>query len=267
MTNEEIKLKIRTLYENGESLTKLSKKYKISYNTVKSWKTREKWIQKKKKIKKKPKVAPKKDAPLIKKEVAPKNNIDEEQLEEIVNEKELNQRESDFCLYYSMSGNVLNSALKAGYSRNYARTGIYNLLAKDRIKKELKRINEVRYRNIMTNEKDVLMQYIRIAYADMGDYLDQNKDTGEISLKDLEKVDTRIIKEIKIEKDFKNDELYTQKINFKLEPKHPALRALGEHFSIFEKDNNLELSLEKVADFLKGLTPEKIEELLEKCQL
>ena len=56
--NENIKLLIKSEFENGEGVTELSKKYKISANTINSWKKREKWQKK---------VAPKGKAPNSKK--------------------------------------------------------------------------------------------------------------------------------------------------------------------------------------------------------
>ena len=58
MKNENIKLLIKNEYENGVGVTELSKKYKVSANTINSWKKREKWQKK---------VAPKGNAPNSKK--------------------------------------------------------------------------------------------------------------------------------------------------------------------------------------------------------
>ena len=58
MKDENIKLLIKNEYENGAGVTELSKKYKISANTINSWKKREKWQKK---------VAPKGNAPNSKK--------------------------------------------------------------------------------------------------------------------------------------------------------------------------------------------------------
>ena len=58
MKDENIKLLIKNEYENGAGVTDLSKKYKVSANTINSWKKREKWQKK---------VAPKGNAPNSKK--------------------------------------------------------------------------------------------------------------------------------------------------------------------------------------------------------
>ena len=58
MKDENIKLLIKNEFENGVGVTVLSKKYKVSANTINSWKKREKWRKK---------VAPKGNAPNSKK--------------------------------------------------------------------------------------------------------------------------------------------------------------------------------------------------------
>ena len=58
MKDENIKLLIKNEFENGTGVTVLSKKYKVSANTINSWKKREKWRKK---------VAPKGNAPNSKK--------------------------------------------------------------------------------------------------------------------------------------------------------------------------------------------------------
>ena len=58
MKDENIKLLIKNEYEKGAGVTELSKKYKVSANTINSWKKREKWQKK---------VAPKGNAPNSKK--------------------------------------------------------------------------------------------------------------------------------------------------------------------------------------------------------
>ena len=46
MKDENIKLLIKNEFENGAGVTELSKKYKVSANTINSWKKREKWQKK-----------------------------------------------------------------------------------------------------------------------------------------------------------------------------------------------------------------------------
>lgn len=64
MKDENIKLLIKNEFENGAGVTELSKKYKVSANTINSWKKREKWQKK---------VAPKGNAPNSKKRTKKRN--------------------------------------------------------------------------------------------------------------------------------------------------------------------------------------------------
>nr|DAT60573.1 MAG TPA: hypothetical protein [Caudoviricetes sp.] len=47
MSKENIKLLIKNEYENGTSMSVLSKKYSVKVNTIKTWSAKEKWIKKK----------------------------------------------------------------------------------------------------------------------------------------------------------------------------------------------------------------------------
>ena len=64
MKDENIKLLIKNEFENGAGVTELSKKYKVSANTINSWKKREKWQKK---------GAPKGNAPNSKKRTKKRN--------------------------------------------------------------------------------------------------------------------------------------------------------------------------------------------------
>ena len=47
MSKEDIKLLIKNEYENGTSMSVLSKKYNVKLNTIKGWSYKEKWVKKK----------------------------------------------------------------------------------------------------------------------------------------------------------------------------------------------------------------------------
>ena len=70
MKDENIKLLIRNEFENGAGVTELSKKYKVSANTINSWKKREKWQKK---------VAPKGNAPNSKKRTKNKTGANDKE--------------------------------------------------------------------------------------------------------------------------------------------------------------------------------------------
>ena len=72
MKDENIKLLIKNEFENGAGVTELSKKYKISANTINSWKKREKWQKK---------VAPKGNAPNSKKRTKNKTGANDKEVQ------------------------------------------------------------------------------------------------------------------------------------------------------------------------------------------
>ena len=70
MKDENIKLLIKNEFENGAGVTVLSKKYKVSANTINSWKKREKWRKK---------VAPKGNTPNSKKCTKKRNGANDKE--------------------------------------------------------------------------------------------------------------------------------------------------------------------------------------------
>ena len=54
----------------------------------------------------------------------------------------LNERQKKFAEYYAQCGNVQQSALKAGYSENYAKTNAYKLLENDSVSEYIKKLTE-----------------------------------------------------------------------------------------------------------------------------
>ena len=75
MSNEDIKLLIKTEYENGTSIRVLAEKYNQKVGTIKSWISREKWTKKKENT-----------ATSKRKNATTKRN----QLKKVANEKEIN---------------------------------------------------------------------------------------------------------------------------------------------------------------------------------
>lgn len=51
-------------------------------------------------------------------------------------------RQEKFCLEYAASGNAYHSALKAGYSENYAKGNVNKLLGNESVKKRLQELKE-----------------------------------------------------------------------------------------------------------------------------
>lgn len=54
--------------------------------------------------------------------------------------EKLNARQKKFAEYYAQSGNTVQSAIKAGYSENYANTNACKLLENDRVSEYIKEL-------------------------------------------------------------------------------------------------------------------------------
>lgn len=107
----------------------------------------------------------------------------------IVKDK-LNARQKKFAEYYVQSGNTVQSAIKAGYSENYANARAYELLENVGVSEYIKEISEkLKDERIMTaKDRQVLLS--DIARDDENEPNDRikavdtlNKMTGEYTVK------------------------------------------------------------------------------------
>ncbi|MGL5191720.1 MAG: DUF1804 family protein [Cetobacterium sp.] len=228
MEADKTKDKARSMYESGYgTLKQISEKLKINLNTVKSWKKKDKdnghdWVDK---TSKKPKKVV--SEPL---EVESKIDIKINLIDEIAEKYRLSDQQVEFAIFFGNGNSVFSSCLKAGYSKSYSLARGYCLIENVGIKKIVEYIKKLRYEYLMYNEKDVLNQYIRIAQGDLGDYFNESG----TEVKDFSEVDTGIIKEYQVT--IKPDG--SKEVKFKLESKHPALKALGEYFGMFKESEN-----------------------------
>lgn len=102
----------------------------------------------------------------------------------------LNARQKKFAEYYVQSGNTVQSAIKAGYSENYANARAYELLENVGVLEYIKEISEkLKDERIMT-EKDRQVLLSDIARDDENEPNDRikavdtlNKMTGEYTVK------------------------------------------------------------------------------------
>lgn len=204
-------------YLNKMKYKDIAEKYDVSINTVKSWKSR-KWNAppEKKVAHKTKKVAHKKKVP---KAVEALNDNDE-----------LTEAQKMFCLYYLEDFNATQSYIKA-YQCSYT-TAMVNgnqLLRNTKIKNELDRLKLELQSEQYFKVDDIIKNYAKQAFSDITDFVDfksekyyvykkdergdkkrvVNEFTGEeevyvsssINLKDSDKVDGTLIKNVRVGKD------------------------------------------------------------------
>jgi len=104
--------------------------------------------------------------------------------------EQLNERQKRFAEYYAQSGNILQSALKAGYSKNYANKRGHELLDNVGIAEYIKSLTDpVRKQRILTaQQRQEILSEIALdeeaARSDRIKAIDTlNKMTGEYTVK------------------------------------------------------------------------------------
>lgn len=231
---------------NGEiSLVEIASQLNLSDGTVRGWKSKDKWEQllngtlqkntERSKQKKSSKAKP----------------VDDGTKETMLNEN-LTHEQRLFCIYYSKIFNATQAYLKA-YRCDYetANANGSRLLVNASVKAEIQRLQEIKRQQIVASEADLVEMHMRIAFADIGDYLSfGNKqepillegipllkedgavvtiDRNYVDLKESSGVDTQIIQEVKRGR---------EGISIKLADKQKSLDWLEKHFLMNPMDRH-----------------------------
>lgn len=232
-------------YISGMKYKDIAEKYGTTINTVKSWKKRYEWSRgegahKTEKVcTQKSKGAPKKKTPIDDGTKATLQNDD------------LTPEQQMFCIYYSRTFNAAQSYQKAyGCQYTTAVAHGYELLSNVVVKAEIERLKELKRQRIIAGEADFVEMQMRIAFADIGDYLSfgretvrimgafgpvKDPETGEYLTKEVNavrlaescNVDTQIIQEVKQGKDG---------VSLKLADKQKAYDWLTKYFLLHPDD-------------------------------
>ena len=102
----------------------------------------------------------------------------------------LNARQKKFAEYYVQSGNIVQSAIKAGYSKNYANANACKLLENVRVAEYIKELSDKLKDERIMSAKDRQVALSDIARSNEQDPSDRikaidtlNKMTGEYTVK------------------------------------------------------------------------------------
>lgn len=210
-------------YLSGMKYKDIADKYDVSINTVKSWKQRNEWERGPNKKVVHPKS--KKGAHKVEK-VAPKI------IEEISANDELNNQRKLFCLYYVQRFNATWAYMQA-YGVDYRTANVNGprLLGNASVREQIDKLRNEIANGLFVTADDIAKEYAKQAFADIGDYvefggqesaiLDEDErelldDNGNlikshrsyVMFKDKAKVDTSLIKTVKMGKDGPVIELY-----------------------------------------------------------
>lgn len=242
-------------YMLGMKYREIAEKYGVSIDTVKSWKKRYEWDRKG--------VHPKKE------KGAPKNKgcneeVNTEALKEVqtvMQNEELSDRQKLFCVYYVRSFNATKAYQKAyGVSHETAAAIGYRQLAKDGVRKEIERLKQAKLNREFLKEEDIFQKFMDIAFADITDYVEfgretvpvmgafgpvviKDEDTGEkteitqdvnvIRFKESADVDGTLIAEVKQGKNG---------ASIKLADKMKALEWLADHMNLATEEQKAKIA-------------------------
>ena len=165
-----------------------------------------------------------------------------------------------FCIYYSRTFNATQSYQKAyGCSYENAMVEGSKSLRKPKVRKEIERLKEIKRQRIIAGEEDIVELQMRIAFADIGNYMSfgqkeitdsETEDTYMISTVDLKnlKIQTQLIQEVKREK---------RGISVKLADKQKAIDWLTKYF-LMHPDDKYKAEFDRKKAELKDNSGEEI---------
>lgn len=254
---DEIKVEVKKDYLEGFKQKEICAKYYISINTLKSWIKRYKWADEKRN-----RGAPKnrRGAPFDdgNKETRDSKKYIVDELKEVLNNTELNDKQRLFCIYYIKCFNATKAYQKA-YECDYvtAKSNGYRLLTNAYIKQEIDKLKQDKLNRAMLSEDDIFQRYIDIAFADITDYITFGQEEVPVMtpfgpLKVEEKEITKIINIVKFKESTDVDGTVISEVkqgkdgaSIKLHDKMKALQWLSDRMDLLPTNIKLKLENEK----------------------
>jgi phage terminase small subunit len=196
--------------------------------------------------------------------------VEEKSEPEIPDDEGLTPKQRIFVMEYLRDFNAIRAALSAEYSKKTAHTNTigWENLRKPEIKSAIQRYNEMMIDEVGLNAQRVLMEYMKIAFADITDYVEFGQkeedvlglegepvfdsETGEtkkyrynyVSFKNSDEIDGTLVSEVKQGKDG---------VSVKLHDKTKALDVLTKYMDLLPdkhkrmvEDEKLKMQREKL---------------------
>ncbi len=244
--NEKVE-KAHELYKEGMKLVDIAAKLDVPAGTMRRWKRIYQWDDERKSEHLQKKKA------CVQKLSVQKNNTIADEVQIVVKNTELTDKQRLFCIYYVRCFNATKAYQKA-YNTDYATAmvGGSRLLGKDKIKREIMHLKQDRLNREFFSEEDIFQKYINIAYADITDFTEfgskeieiPNSEAGEskkvmvsyVNLKDSKEIDGTLVSEVSKGKDG---------VKVKLADRMKALQWLSDHMSLATEKQQAEIALLK----------------------
>lgn len=227
-------------YLAGMKYREIAEKYGVSIDTVKSWKVRHSWTRER--YKKPDKKCTQK---VHTKKCTQKHREEEERDEEkreaakvLANVDKINERQRLFALYYFQTHNATASYQRAyGCTRAAAAVSAHKMLRNPKITSAIREMQADRDATLLLTAGDVIDLYMRIAFADYGDFVSV-KD-GRVTAKDISEVDGQLIDSVSPTKDG---------VVIKLSDRIKALHWLASYFELNPSDRHRAAYQAKMAE-------------------
>ena len=208
------------MYKAGIPLVEIAKKLGKPDGTIRRWKSTQNWDGEKLNVRGKK----------TERSVAKKKKVEDtpdedkkEEIEDILKKSALDERKLKFCIYYAKTFNATDAYQWAyGCSREAAGVSGCRLLKNPNIQKQVKELKTGELTKAMLEKSDIVEKYIKIAFSDIGSYIEK-AENGEVIFRNLKETDTTLIKEIKNTK---------YGVSIKLEDRSGALKWLAEHYDL-----------------------------------
>lgn len=218
-------------YMAGMKYKDIAAKYSVSINTVKSWKTRYGWDRNASATpkKKKPKSVHTKKCTQKTVEQEERQKEKREALKALVKVDWMQEKQRLFCLYYLQTHNATSSYQRAyGCTRAAAAASASRLLNDAKIRACIQQLKDERDAGILLRATDVVELYMRIAFADISEFVSVNQ--GIYTVNDLSEVDTQLIESVKPTKD--------GSVIVQLNDRMKALQWLSDYFELNPRDGH-----------------------------
>lgn len=255
--------KSKEMYLNSNGSLKLkdiAADLKVKDSQIRKWKSQDKWDDELKGT------LPKIKSNVTNDKVTKKEQKKKEIKQEIVIDSikiendELTEKQRLFCLYYIKSFNGTMSAIKAGYSKERAHVTASELVRNSKVKAEIRKLKGAMAQELFIDAMDVLDKYVKIAFADITDYVDFGSeevpvldDEGKevmdskgnmvtmtrnyVNFKDSSMIDGTIVGEVRKGKDG---------VSVKLNDRMKSLEKLEMYFDLFPDKFKREIEEQKL---------------------
>lgn len=148
-----------------------------------------------------------------------------------------NERHERFCKEYLIDLNATQAAIRTGYSKRTAYSQGQRLLKNVEIKGRIVYLQAKLAIKTGISAEMVVKEFAKIGLANIQDYTGKDNEILDLSTIGRDKAAAIESIHVDIRHDGGESKGYTEKIRLKLHSKNTALRNLGEHLGIYEKDN------------------------------